>query len=637
MSLVLDHKEPLSLRAIAADIAISAALLMAFALDHASQQVHGLYIGTVAFLIIQQDWRRTAYAVACFLVTGFLYHPSGSILPDVVPTTLAGVMAGITTALGISLAGPRCGFRRIIDVTVTLSAATAGALVAAAVEDGILLLTAREADLIAHASQTLINALNGLFVVTVFLMTWMKPAARIHVPSAVMVVALGAVASAFLHVRGLELIMAGVLFAALALGSTRLGVRAATLLSLAVALIIPIAAADLALPLSTQTLALAIAVACFLVGSSIAAKNSTASELDAFLKTQSDLVCSVDDNGRLVHAGTVFRRQLLGGEHADIESSRFDLLCDDPAEATRLLARARRGERVVEVLKMQLSGELRAIRWTILAKNNSDRALLTLHGEDVTETIAAAERSERQNRSYRDVLEAIQDILPCGTFYWPFDENDPTHSDSWHAMLGRPPGGRCSKETWRSLIHPVDLQRVQDETEIAILARIKFHEVYHRMLHADGTWRQVRSIGKVLKDENSIPIAVVGIDFDITALQDAIQKSNRADSAMRGGFDALSLGFAVFDEYFRLVSYNDTLLHHHPALRNQAPLERRSLDDIAAALREHSTGGVAIDEIIKKADGTRHSFVSSIGASLVAIATSLPGGETILIEGPVNS
>src|SRR6202008_2927177 len=98
-------------------------------------------------------------------------------------------------------------------------------------------------------------------------------------------------------------------------------------------------------------------------------------------------------------------------------------------DATKFIERARRGERAVETLKIQIGGERRAVRWTILASQQPP--LLTLHGEDVTDSIAAAERNEVQSRSYRDIVETLQKAMPCGTFHWPFGDEDPPTSQSW--------------------------------------------------------------------------------------------------------------------------------------------------------------------------------------------------------------
>lgn len=628
MSLAIDLKRPAGfpLRALAKDAGIAAILFAAFCLDHASGHTHGLYIGATAYFMILQDWRRAAYGFACFLASGLLYYDPPAMLPNVAPTAIAGMMAGLTTTIGLSLANADFRFRRLFDVVTALSAASAGAIVAAAVEDGTILVLASDTDLIAHASKTLIESLNGLFIVTLFLLTWLKPCARKNISSVILVAGLGILSCAAFYLRGLELLTAIGLFAALAIGATRLGVRAATLVSLVVSIALPLAAADLPLPFSSQALALAISVGCFFVGSSIAGQKTANIALDTFLKTQSDLVCSIDGNGRLVHAGTEFRRQILGAEDAAIDAVRFELLCDSPADAARFIERAQRGERAVETLKIQIGGERRAVRWTILASQR--QPLLTLHGEDVTETIAAAERTELQQRSYRDIVETLQKALPCGTFHWPFGDENPTYSESWHAMLGYQNAGQSfTKESWRALVHPVDLKRVQEETEMAPLARVNYHDVFHRMLHANGTWRPVRSIGKVLKDDNGMPYAVVGIDFDITRLEDAVERASQADAALRGGFDVLSIGYAMFDEEGRLASYNDTLLHHHPALRNHAPLERRALDEITEALGSSA-------DLIRKADGVRQTALSPIGATLVAVATKLPDGGTILIEAP---
>ncbi|MBK6597358.1 MAG: diguanylate cyclase [Proteobacteria bacterium] len=101
---------------------------------------------------------------------------------------------------------------------------------------------------------------------------------------------------------------------------------------------------------------------------------------------------------------------------------------------------------------------------------------------------------------------------------WDFDmqTNAVYYSPRWKVMLGYDGVDAERTVEWRSLVHPEDLVRVQQQLREHIDGKQTVFESVHRMRHRDGEYRWVMSRAKARVDEHGRLLRLVGVELDIT-------------------------------------------------------------------------------------------------------------------------
>jgi PAS domain S-box-containing protein len=146
-------------------------------------------------------------------------------------------------------------------------------------------------------------------------------------------------------------------------------------------------------------------------------------------------------------------------------------------------------------------------------RSQSHRAAAAL--SEAARSSAEAERRSAEER-YLLVLRGSQDGLwECDLASGAMD-----FSPRWKSMLGLAPGEiGADRAAWIARVHPDD----RDGLEAALARHLaggdaRFeHEM--RLLHRDGSVRNVFSRGIALRDESGTPVRMVGLDTDVTRLK----------------------------------------------------------------------------------------------------------------------
>jgi diguanylate cyclase (GGDEF)-like protein/PAS domain S-box-containing protein len=101
---------------------------------------------------------------------------------------------------------------------------------------------------------------------------------------------------------------------------------------------------------------------------------------------------------------------------------------------------------------------------------------------------------------------------------WDFDieRNDVYFSPRWKAMLGYDDADLVGAIDWRSLVHPDDMPRVQEQIREHLSGKLPLFESVHRMRHRNGEWRWVQSRAKARVDQHGRLLRLVGVELDIT-------------------------------------------------------------------------------------------------------------------------
>jgi len=127
-------------------------------------------------------------------------------------------------------------------------------------------------------------------------------------------------------------------------------------------------------------------------------------------------------------------------------------------------------------------------------------------------------RQTRQRAQSEDRLTLATDAASIGVWDWDLT------SDQWYAspvycsMLGYPPDtGPSDRTVWLERLHPDDRPAVAAKIQTAISTHGASYEYEARMRHANGSYRWIHVVGRVLAfDENGQATRLLGVRMDVT-------------------------------------------------------------------------------------------------------------------------
>jgi PAS domain S-box-containing protein len=110
---------------------------------------------------------------------------------------------------------------------------------------------------------------------------------------------------------------------------------------------------------------------------------------------------------------------------------------------------------------------------------------------------------------------------------WSLLTNELVFSTEWKRQIGYEEHEISNtSETWESLLHPEDRQRVLDKLRAYMDGREQEYEVEFRLRHQDGSYRWIYARGQLQYDENGKPYRILGCHLDITERR---KKDNHAE------------------------------------------------------------------------------------------------------------
>ncbi|MFC2107147.1 PAS domain S-box protein [Bacteroidota bacterium] len=131
---------------------------------------------------------------------------------------------------------------------------------------------------------------------------------------------------------------------------------------------------------------------------------------------------------------------------------------------------------------------------------------------------------KESDKRYELVLKATQD----GIWDWYTNSDRVYFSDQWKAQLGYKPDELDNTfQTWSSLLHPDDLDRMQKAVQDYLENPEGYFEEEFRMRHINGTYRWIRNKAVLQKDKDGRVIRLVGAHTDITGIKEAKAQIDR--------------------------------------------------------------------------------------------------------------
>ncbi len=178
--------------------------------------------------------------------------------------------------------------------------------------------------------------------------------------------------------------------------------------------------------------------------------------------------------------------------------------------------------------------------------------IVTDDGEVVTVFSLFQDVTERRERmreicDLTERLELAVEGANIGVWDWDMTTDAVEFNERWATMLGYAPAQIEPRlEAWEKRVHPDDL----DDVEAALNAHIDgdkpYHETEHRMRTADGDWKWIRDMGRVVERDDGEAVRAVGIHLDV-------DEHKRRERKLERKFEELATATNRLKEQYRTL------------------------------------------------------------------------------------
>ncbi len=125
-------------------------------------------------------------------------------------------------------------------------------------------------------------------------------------------------------------------------------------------------------------------------------------------------------------------------------------------------------------------------------------------------------------------LEAAVKAANVGLFDWDLTTNKVLYSSEWKRQLGYGDHEISDDfEEWQSRLHPDDRDRMLDTVRRYLKDPWPGYRVEFRLRHKDGSYRWILTQASLIRDENGVPVRMLGSHIDITETK-RLEESLRA-------------------------------------------------------------------------------------------------------------
>lgn len=193
----------------------------------------------------------------------------------------------------------------------------------------------------------------------------------------------------------------------------------------------------------------------------------------------------------------------------------------------------------------------------LIRRSPAVEKLLVIATQDVT----VAKEAEGALRESEQRLDLAIHGADLGIWDWNMVSGEVFFSDRWMTMLGYEAGDLPPTfESWYSLIHPEDVDRVMRGWKEHEAGHSSIYSVEHRLRTKSESWKWVLGQGRVVKrDARGKPIRAVGTHLDIDIRKRAETRIAESEERARRYFNLGLIGMATTSPSKGWVEVNDEL------------------------------------------------------------------------------
>ncbi|SFR34090.1 PAS domain S-box-containing protein [Robiginitalea myxolifaciens] len=144
---------------------------------------------------------------------------------------------------------------------------------------------------------------------------------------------------------------------------------------------------------------------------------------------------------------------------------------------------------------------------------------------------------------------------------WEYDlvQNDLVWDDNMYKIYGVSESDfNGVYEAWESTVHAEDKARSAEEVQQAISGEKEFN-THFRVVWPDGQIRWIRGMATILRDEEGIPLKMIGANWDFTELRNAQMKLAQSEESLQGAFENSRVGMALVSKEGVFMQVNESL------------------------------------------------------------------------------
>ncbi len=220
------------------------------------------------------------------------------------------------------------------------------------------------------------------------------------------------------------------------------------------------------------------------------------------------------------------REELIGKQVRD--------LYYDPAERDRFVDDILSAEKVSDYELCLQAKDNSLIVTSISSQIYTDPESSEIIIEGSIHNITKRKEAEKALIREKERLAGVIEGTNAGSWEWDILTGEFVVNDRWALMIGNTLENLTpvTIETWRSLIHPEDLNRCYELIQKHSRKEIDYYEAELRIRHMAGNWIWVLERGKITKrDPDGRPVLMMGTRLDISKSKDAEQKIHRINRA----------------------------------------------------------------------------------------------------------